>query len=232
MDLKDNIDRFFTDDLLKNLGKCKTEKFEKGKTIIRQDFYVNVLPIVLSGSLRVFRKTEEKEILIYYIHPSETCIVTLNCLIDQKASYVEVSAANTSEVILVPLHKVVELQRKNASWNNFLLKNFFSKSQQLFKLFDDLAFASMDKRIKNHLYQLASKNNEIIYITHQELANELGTSRVVISRILKHLELEGLIALLRGAIQLKDIKRMDAGNDQVKMFSKLYGALLPSSYIK
>jgi CRP/FNR family transcriptional regulator len=232
MDLKDNMESFFTEDLLKNLDNCKKEKFEKGKTIVRQDFYVNVLPIVLSGSLRVFRKTEEKEILIYYVHPSETCIVTLNCLIDQKASYVEVAASSPCEVILVPLNKVVEWQRNNACWNNFLLKNFFSKSQQLFKLFDDLAFAPMDKRIKNHLYQLASKNNEIIYITHQELANELGTSRVVISRILKHLELEGLIALLRGAIQLKDIKRMNVGNDQVQMFSRLYGALLPSSYVK
>lgn len=210
MQLKNLAKSIFEDELLEKLSGCKTEFFQKGETIIRQEFYATALPIVLSGNMRVFRKTAEKEILLYYVQPGETCIVTLISFFEQKKSYVEVAASDSCEVIFVPFLKAVEWQRLHSSWNNFVLKTFFHKNNQLLTSINDLAFASMDKRVKNHLLRMATGKNpgNMIRITHQELANELGTSRVVISRILKSFESEGLVKLLRGAIKLQKLSLM------------------------
>ena len=220
MEIKNSLTRIFTEELVENLTTCKTEKYERGATIIKQDFYVTALPIVISGTMSVYRRAAEKEILLYYVHPFETCIVSLINFFERKSSYVEVVASGQCEVIFVPLLKAVEWQRTYSCWNEFILQTFFKKNHHLIQSIDDLAFASLDKRIKNYLCQLASRNNNnILYITHQEIANELGTSRVVISRILKNLESEGLLVLLRGAIQLKDIKRINVNNDTSKYFT-------------
>lgn len=148
MKIKNDITSIFTEELVENLSKCKTEKFEKGQTIIRQDFYVSALPIVISGTLRVLRRAAEKEILLYYVHSSETCIISLVNFFERKSSYVEVAAAEPCEVIFVPLLEAVEWQRTYPCWNEFILQTFFKKNQHLIQSIDNLAFAGANERSK------------------------------------------------------------------------------------
>jgi CRP/FNR family transcriptional regulator len=198
---------FFERDLRIELAAAKIEHYEKGSRIHRQNAFLVSLPILLEGSLRIFRQTEDREILLYYVNKGETCMMSLLSCYGQTPMNAAMEASENSELILVPRIKVYEWQRKYASWNDYVIKTFAQRQEQLLDSFDSLAFSSIDKRIKDYLIRLSSRTKQqIISITHQELANELGTTRVVISRILKCLELEGAIELLRGAIKVKDLK--------------------------
>lgn len=197
----------FENELRQEIFEGKRERFEKGDIVVMQNSYFKSLPLLLKGSMRVYRQTEDREIMLYYVSPGETCMLTLVSSLENKPSSVEISAVEPCELILIPATKVIEWQCKYPSWNEFMIHTFAQKHEQLLKSFDGVAFSKMDQRIKDYLEQLTYKNqNPVINITHQQLANELGTTRVVISRILKCLEIEGAVELLRGAIKVKNLK--------------------------
>jgi CRP/FNR family transcriptional regulator, anaerobic regulatory protein len=198
----------FENDLKKQLAECRCEKFLKGEIIVRQNSYIKVLPVLLSGQIRVSRQTEDKELLLYYVNREETCMVSLvACLEDRPLGNIELVAVKDSEVMMIPRDKVYEWKRLFPTWNEYIFRTFSRSQLRLLESLDSLAFSRVDERIKNYLSAVSSRERRnIIEITHQELANELGTSRVVISRILKELELKGAIELLRGSIIIKNLK--------------------------
>ena len=198
----------FEEKLKFEIESYRIDHLQKGEIIIKQDTFVKSLPLLVEGNLRVFRHTEDREILFYYIQKGETCGMTLAACLERKRINLEIVAAQQSEVLWIPQGKVSEWLMKYRSWNEFIIRTFTHRQMQMVESFDEIAFHKIDKRIKDYLYDLfKEKQNPVIAITHQELANELGTTRVVISRILKNLELEGTIQLLRGAIKVKKLNR-------------------------
>ena len=186
------------------MEKCEIISFREGDVIVREGEYVQTLPVVISGSIRVFQTSEEREILLYYVEPGQTCIMSLSaCFFNNESPSKAVTTSNT-EILAIPARLITTWQRKYNSWNQFVIKTFRNRYDELLNTFERVAFDHIDKRIMEYLnFRQKKDSSNLIQISHQGLANELGTTRVVISRILKQFELEGKVSLKRGGIELK-----------------------------
>ena len=188
------------DEILEN---SKILNFKKGETIVRQGEYVKVLPLVLSGSIRVFQTKEDREILLYYVEISQTCIMALSASFYNNKSSSQGIAISDTKILAIPTPFIVRWQREFSSWNNFVIRTFRNRYDELLETFDSVVFEHIDERVLKYLKNRISKqDNSIIKISHQKLAYELGTTRVVISRILKQYELEGKLLIRRAEIEL------------------------------
>jgi len=188
------------DEILKH-GKIL--KANKGDVLIKEGQYLNFLPIVIKGLLRVYQENEDREILLYYVGPEQTCMMSLSAAYFDYYSTANGIAIEPSEILVLPAHLIAEWQLKYPSWNKFILKTFKSRYDELLTAFGNVAFKSIQVRVKEYFAEYV-KNEGInkIPISHQTLANELGTTRVVISRILKQFEKENQVKLYRGYIEI------------------------------
>lgn len=162
------------------------------------------MPIVVEGLLRVYQENEDREILLYYVGPEQTCMMSLSSAYFDYYSTANGIAIEPTEILVLPAHLIAEWQLKYSSWNKFIIKTFKSRYDELLTAFGNVAFKPVHVRVKDYLSTYRENNGSPkIPISHQSLANELGTTRVVISRILKQFEQENLIKLHRGYIELK-----------------------------
>jgi CRP/FNR family transcriptional regulator len=184
------------------IQNCQLLAFDKDDIIVREGQYVKIVPIVISGMIRVFQTREDREILLYYVEQSQTCIMSLSaCFYDNKSPAQAVAITRTV-VLAIPTKYITQWQRKFASWNDFVIRAFRHRYDELLNNFKSVAFDHTSTRVLEYLKNRASKKTNKVEISHQQLANELGTTRVVISRILKQFQLANKISLARGSIQL------------------------------
>lgn len=196
-----NLKIFDEKELVEEIAKsCQLKTFEKKEVIVREGQFVKNIPIVVSGSLRVFQTKEDREILLYYVDVSQTCMMSLSsCFYDSKSPSQAV-VFEKAELLLVPAEFVTNWQRKYASWNNYVIRTFRNRYDELLDVFESVAFNKIDLRILNYLKK--NQKNNLIKLSHLQLANELGTTRVVVSRILKQFEADKKIEIRRGSIVL------------------------------
>jgi CRP/FNR family transcriptional regulator len=181
----------------------KIIKAKKGDILVREGQYLNFLPIVIEGLLRVYQENEDREILLYYVGPEQTCMMSLSSAYFDYYSTANGIAIEPTEILVLPAHLIAEWQLKYPSWNRFIIKTFKSRYDELLTAFGNVAFKPVNIRIKEYLSSYQKNNDSSkVPISHQSLANELGTTRVVVSRILKQFEQENLIKLHRGYIEL------------------------------
>jgi CRP/FNR family transcriptional regulator len=176
----------------------------KGDVLIKEGQFLNFLPIVIRGLLRVYQQKEDREILLYYVGPGQTCMMSLSSAYFDYNSVANGMATEPTEILVLPAHLIAEWQLRFPSWNKFIIKTFKSRYDELLNAFGSVAFKPIQVRVREYLVE-RSKAEDLkkIYISHQTLANELGTTRVVVSRILKQFEKEKFLKLQRGLIQLK-----------------------------
>lgn len=175
----------------------------KGEVIVREGQYINMLPLVISGSIRVFQQSEDREILLYYVNAGETCMMSLTACFFENISQSQAIAEELTEIIYVPTKFVSIWQRKYSEWNEFTIKTFKNRYDELLNSFNSVVFKNIEERLENYLVEYSKTHNtKLVEITHMALSNELGTTRVVTSRLLKRLEENGKLKLLRGGIQL------------------------------
>lgn len=187
-------------EILKNGSLLKASK---GDALIKEGQYLNFLPIVIKGRIRVFQENEDREILLYYVEPGETCMMSLSSAYFDYNSKANGIAMEPTEVLVLPAFLIAEWQLRYPSWNKFIIRTFKSRYDELLHAFGNVAFKPIQIRIKEYLKERAKEeNSNKISISHQILANELGTTRVVVSRILKQFEQEKFLKLYRGYIQL------------------------------
>ena len=170
--------------------------------LLQENTYIRSIPIVLSGSIRVMRQDEEgREILLYYIRPGESCIMSFLAGIHEDTSKVRAVVEEEAEVLFVPVAKASEWIRQFPEWTDFIFKLYHQRFEELLSVVNAIAFQQLDQRImellkkKVQIYQSSQ-----ITITHQQLAEELGTTREVISRLLKQMEKKAMIRLSRNKI--------------------------------
>lgn len=181
-----------------------TKKFNAGDVILNENAYIRSIPIVLSGSIRVMRNDDEgREILLYYIKSGESCIMSFLGGIHQDTSKVSAVAEDETEILFVPIDKVITLIREHDEWLDFIFRLYHKRFEELLEVVNAVAFKKIDER----LILLLQKKSELsksktIIVTHEQLANELGTARVVVSRLLKQLEVDGRVELGRNRITL------------------------------
>ncbi len=185
-------------------GIATIRTFSAGDIILDENANIRSIPIVISGSIRVMRTDEEgRELLIYYIKPGESCIMSFLGGIHHETSKIKAIAEEEVEIYMIPLEKVSEIIRGNSEWLDYVFRLYHKRFEELLEIVNTLAFRNVEDRIYIYLREKANLNgSRELHITHQHIAEELGTSRVVISRILKQMELSNQLKLGRNKIVL------------------------------
>jgi len=168
---------------------------------------IEFLPLVISGTLKILTEDEEgRELLLYHLENGDTCAVTLNCCAKSTPSKVRAIAEQDVEVLLIPVGKFEPWLSKYSSWRSFILETYNYRMAEMLKAVDSLAFDNMEERVVKYLRNKAMVlGSTTIPITHLEIANDLHSSRVVISRVLKKLEIENIIVQRRNQVTLKKL---------------------------
>ena len=172
--------------------------------LMQSNSYIRSIPVVLSGSMRVIRQDEDgREILLYYVKPGESCIMSFLAGIHEDTSKVRLVLEEDSEILMLPIAKASEWIKVYPEWANFIFKLYHKRFEELLDVINAVAFQKLDDRIVTLLKRKASVyNSNEFNTTHQQLAEELGTTREVVSRLLKQLEKQKLITLSRNKITL------------------------------
>lgn len=162
------------------------------------------IPLIMEGSLKVSREDDKgNELFLYYLMPGQTCALSLNCLILSKPSEVLAVAEEETTLLVIPSEKIGHWMSEHADWREFVLKTHQMRFHEMLSTIDGLAFTQLDKRVMDYLTEKSKiRNSDTIHLTHQEIANDLNSTREVISRILKILEKRGDIELKRNEVRL------------------------------
>ncbi len=180
------------------------KKFKKGDIILKEHFYVQQIPLVVSGIVKVYKEEENgNEVLLYYIKPGESCIMSILAVKKNIPVNIKAIIEEEAELILISKKNLEYISKNFKQWNIFVYSLFNDKFDEVINRIKLLTFSNTEKRILDYLNRIAilTKSNSI-YKSHQEIANELGTSREVISRILKKLENQDKIILTHRKIEL------------------------------
>jgi CRP/FNR family transcriptional regulator len=183
---------------------CEFKRFNEGDVVMDYGKYIRMMPIVVKGTLKVYRKDEHgKEILLYYLSGSESCSMAYGCCLAAKKSEVRAVAEEATEVIVIPYNKLDEWLCKFPSWKNYIMTSFNDRFLELLKSVESIAFRKLDERLIAYLKEKQKHSgSNLVKASHYQIADELATSRVVISRLLKQLENDGKILLYRNEIKL------------------------------
>jgi CRP/FNR family transcriptional regulator len=195
------INKELLDKLLKE-GTVKT--FSPEAVIIEEHEYIKNVPIVLSGSIKVFKQDEDgKEILLYYIKPGESCVMSFLGAACNGTSKIRAVVEEQAEVLMLPVYKAIDLIRDNPSWLEFIFQLYNKRFEELLAVVNAVVFQNVDDRLWDLLNTKVKMHhtNELV-TTHQQLADELGTAREVVSRLLKQLERDSRIQLSRNKIKV------------------------------
>lgn len=181
-----------------------SKKFKEGDVILEEDGYIRSIPIVSKGSLRVMRSDDDgREILLYYIKAGESCIMSFLGGMHHDKSKVRAIVEEDSEILFIPIEKLSVLMRDYPEWLDYIFRLYHKRFEELLEVVNSIAFKKMDERLLNFIQKKCELNqNKILLVTHEQIANELGTARVVVSRLLKQMEDEGLVKLGRNKITL------------------------------
>ncbi|WP_159022926.1 Crp/Fnr family transcriptional regulator [Formosa sp. L2A11] len=165
--------------------------------------YVKSMPLLISGVIKILREDNNgNELLLYYLEKGNTCSMTMACCIDRQKSSIRAFTETEVKLILVPVNKMDEWMAKYESWRNFVIESYHNRILELLTTLDNIAFKQMDERLIQYLKDQSRVNHtEIIHKTHKEIAYDLHTSRVVVSRLLKKLERLNKIELGRNYIK-------------------------------
>jgi CRP/FNR family transcriptional regulator len=207
MPVFDAIEEFKTNpELREKLEQYSIKKrYKQGDIILNENAYINAIPIVASGAIKVFRTDEDgREILLYYLKAGDSCIMSFLGGLHNDTSKIKAEAEDDdTELYFLPIEQVVHFNREYPQWLNYIFRLYHKRFEELLEVVNAVAFKKVDERLLELLQKKVSlTGNKTITTSHEQLANELGTARVVVSRLLKQLEDSGRVKLGRNKIQL------------------------------
>ncbi|ESU28482.1 transcriptional regulator, Crp family protein [Flavobacterium limnosediminis JC2902] len=203
--LKESYSYLFEDELLKEIASVGIHrKFRQDEILIEIGEQIKFMPILLNGAIKILREDENgDELLLYFLERGDTCAMTLTCCLGKNKSKIMAISETDGDLIMIPIEKMEEWLVKYKSWRNFVFESYNVRLLEMLEAIDTLAFMKMDERLYKYLTDKAKVlGTSEIANTHQEIATDMHTSRVVISRLLKSLELEGKIKLNRNKIEI------------------------------
>lgn len=195
----------FEPELLQEIEKYgKPVSIPAGETILEIGELVRTMPIILSGTVKVSRVDEEgKEILLYYVTSSESCAMTFTCCMQQFPSEIRAVAEEDVDMVAIPVQLMDQWLVKYPTWKSFVMRTIRSRFHELLLAIDQIAFQKLDERLVHYLKEKSRvTGSTLINLSHEQIASELATTRVVISRLLKSLENQGKVLLYRNQIKL------------------------------
>ncbi len=202
--VKEYYGGLFEDELLQEISETGILKHIKSSDkMIGIGDYVKSMPLILNGAIRVIRKDDDVgELLLYYLEHGDTCTMTMTCCLGQTRSEIIAIAEVDTDLILIPVHKLEEWL-KYKTWRNFVFESYNSRFLEMFDVIDTLAFLNMEERLLKYLQNKSIiSRDKTLTITHQEIADDINTSRVVISRILKKLEKLNKVKIHRNRLEV------------------------------
>jgi len=185
------------------LSKSTIKEVPKGTEILREEQYVKVLPIVVEGLVKVYSKFDDKELLLYYIEPSQSCVMSFYAALKNTPSRVFAETEENSKIVLIPVQYLPTWLKEFPEFDELFYNQFNLRYSELLDTISHLLLDKMDKQLYDHLKRKTNLiKNASIKISHSQLANELGTAREVVSRVLKKLEVEEKIEQSGGVIKI------------------------------
>ena len=203
--IKEKLSHILEKNLIEEIIKYgEIMSFKEGEVIMDYGKKIKFMPLILSGTIRVMRKDEEdREILLYYLSSNESCAMAYACCMEAKKSEVKAIAEDNVELIAIPHEKLDEWLVKYPSWKSYIFNSFTQRFNELLKSLESIAFKKLDERLVKYLKNKTKVSvKSVIQLSHNQIAEEMGTSRVVISRLLKQLENDKKLILYRNEIKL------------------------------
>lgn len=192
-------------ELVKKLNEYGiTKSYRAGDIILNENAYIRSIPIVMKGMIKVIRTEEDgREILLYYIKAGESCIMSFLGGMHHETSKVKAEVEEDAEILFLPVDKVSLFIKEYPEWLDYIFRLYHKRFEELLEIINAIAFKKVDERLMSLLRKKSElTQSKVISITHEQLANELGTARVVVSRLLKQLEENGDVQLGRHKITL------------------------------
>ena len=203
--LSESYGYIFEEALIEEIVKVASySQFKADDYLIEIGDYIKTMPLLLNGAIKILREDENgDELLLYFLERGDTCAMTLTCCMGQSKSRIRAIAETDGALLMIPVEKMEDWLTKYKTWRNFVFDSYNVRLMEMLEAIDTLAFMNLDERLYKYLNDKAEVlGNTEINTTHQEIAYEMHTSRVVISRLLKALELKGTIKLHRNKIEI------------------------------
>lgn len=181
-----------------------TKTYQEGDIILDENSSIRSIPIVMKGMMKVIRTEEDgREILLYYIKAGESCIMSFLGGMHNEKSIVKAEVEEDTEILFLPVDKVSLFIKEYPEWLDYIFRLYHKRFEELLDIINAIAFKKVDERLLNLLHKKSEiLNSKTIVVTHEQLANELGTARVVVSRLLKQLEDSAKLQLGRNKITI------------------------------
>lgn len=198
--------------IFKDLDPQLTQEMQENSTVVevpknaevmREGQYVKSVPFVTKGLIKVFSRNEDKELLLYFIKPGESCIMSFDACLKNTPSKVYASAEEKSTVLLLPAEQVLTWMKKFPELNSVFIQQYNIRYNELILMVNELLFEKMDQRLFKYLKKKVDiEQKNPVKISHRKIASDLGSAREVISRVIKKLESEGRIVQLSSGIKV------------------------------
>lgn len=181
------------------------QTFAADTILMRTGQYIKNTILVVKGKIKIYREDEGSEFFMYYLEPGQACAISMICATKQEQSQLMAKTVEDTEIMMVPLQLMDKWMMEHRSWYEFVIDTYRNRFEEVLLVIDNIAFRAMDERLEFYLKrQRESCGCNDIQISHQEIANDLNTSREVISRLLKKMEQRGLVQLHRSHITFKN----------------------------
>ncbi|MDG3581218.1 Crp/Fnr family transcriptional regulator [Galbibacter pacificus] len=204
-ELKKYYGERFEPALIEEISRAATfMELPEGQDLIRPGQYIKSMPLLLSGSIKIMRPDPDgEELLLYYLEKGDACAMTMTCCMGNTISEIHAVTETPVSLLMIPVDKMETWSTRYKTWRNFVFASYHQRMMELLESVDNIVFNNMDQRLENYLYNKVKViKSKHIYTTHKEIAADLHTSRVVISRLLKKMENNNKINLHRSFIEV------------------------------
>ena len=206
--LEQHYGYLFETDLLEEIDRVGIPKtIKQGERIMDIGQSITAMPLLFDGAIKILREDDKgDELLLYFLEKGDTCAMTFTCCLGSGTSEIRAIAETDIEMLMIPIACMDKWMKEYQSWRKFVLDSYHERMTELLETVDTIAFMRMDERLMKYLKDKAMvTHDDVIQTTHQEVAHDLHTSRVVVSRLLKKLENDGKIELHRNAIKVLEL---------------------------
>ncbi len=203
-EFKEQYGAVFENDLLEEIYRLGVWKDVPANSFLMDiGQIITHIPLILSGSIKIMTEDDDgSELLLYYLEFGDTCAMTLNCCTKKKKSNISALTEEDTTMFMIPVEQMELWMVEYASWRNFVLESYNMRLQEMLEAIDNLAFNNMEERVMNYLNKRVVGSDKKLGVTHAQIAQDLNSSRVVISRILKKLSIDGQIEMNRNELRL------------------------------
>ena len=183
---------------------AQLQTIESGTVLMEPGQPIRYVPIVLEGSVKIMRPDEDAgELLLYYLNPMDSCALSISSLLSGENSPILAVVEERAQILMIPVEHAEVWMSQYPSWRKFVFQTYQKRFDNLLQTLDLVAFRQLDERLLTYLAQKAQlTGGRHLYITHEDIARDLNTSREVISRLLKQLERLGQVSLARNKVSL------------------------------